>query len=159
MPLVSNSTRSNFPFTIDPLPTYTNGVGSNSSVDADTWNGLEAALYRVENHVQKTILFFDSADRHRVCLSGTATVSVSGTTTKQLVLLNFTAGQLAFLNGGVQRSGALILADAYGLTVSDDCTTDIILGVGVITVNIHRTDPTQFLSVGTYLVNLTILGY
>jgi hypothetical protein len=159
MPLINDNanTRSIYPRTLDAFPAKTNGVGSNSVIDANTWNNIESALYRLQSHTQKTVLFFDSADRHRVCVSGTTTISTGASLAT--LLLTPTAAQLAFLNGGVQRSGAMIIADVVSLNNSDDCTANVTLGTSSVTVTIFRTDPTQTFTGGSYLVNVTILGY
>jgi hypothetical protein len=155
----STNTRSLYPITLDSLSSFTNGVGSNSIINAETWNTIETILYRLQTHSQTIPLFFDSADRHRVCVSGTVFVSTSGNVASQIALSNFTAGQLAFLNGGVTRSGSLILADVFALDTTDDCTANVTLGNGVVSVTFRRTDPTQALSIGHYLVMVTVLGY
>lgn len=159
MPLVSDptNTRSSFPLSLDNLTLYTNGVGVNSVINGETWNNIMSAIYNIEKHTQRTLLFFDAADRHRVCISGTVSIS-PGTFTQLVVMGNFTAGQLAFLNGGIQKSGSMILADVIHLTGIDDCTTDVLLTPTTVQVYIHRTDPSQTFSGGSYLVNVTVLG-
>ena len=160
MPLINDNgnTRSIYPLALDSFPAKVNGVGSNSVIDANTWNNIESALYRVQSHTQKTILFFDSADRHRVCVSGTVNIS-PGASTATTVISSFSAAQLAFLNGGIQRTGAIILVDVVSLENDDDCTANFTPGLGVLTVDVFRTDPTQTFTGGLYLINVTILGF
>lgn len=153
------TTRSVYPRALDVLPSYTNGGGINSVINAETWDNIESALYRLQSHSQTIPLFFDSADRHRVCVSGTVFVAASGSVAAQLVLANFTAAQLAFLNGGTTRSGSLIVADVIALNTNDDCTTNVSLGTGLVSVTFRRTDPSQTLSIGNYLVMVTVFGY
>ena len=153
------TTISTYPNALDTFPTYTNSLGAISATSATIWNKIETALYRLQTHSQAIPLFFDSADRHRVCVSGTVFIAATGSTSQLVVMSNFTAAQLAFLNGGLTRSGSLITASVMAQDTTDDCTTDVLLGSSSVSVLFKRTDPTQLLSVGHYLISVLVLGY
>jgi hypothetical protein len=153
----AGNVRSIFPLTVDTFTARVNGGGNNSIIDAETWNRIETAILRAQRHDQSIPHFFDAADRQRVCLSGTTTIT-SGNTGYTHVL-SMTTNQRNQISNQLLEPRVMVIADAFCLTTSTDLTTEVaLISPGSVSVTVKRVDPTQTLPAGTYLTRVTVLG-
>lgn len=160
MSLISNSTLSGFPTTLDTFQPWSEGSGVNANFTADRVNKIEAALYQAQRHTQQVVqVVSNPEDRRRLILSSNlVTLAVSGSISLSLTL---SAVQQQFLGYQAWRQGNMVFADCYNKEGIVAVFTDIKLtDPATITVFARTLDYQNGTTVpaGTYQFKVTILG-
>jgi len=157
MALISNSDLSNFPYAIDSFSTAVDGLTVTSTIEASRWNKIEAAIYRLETHLQKTVHFLNGADRKLVRLD--TVVSVGSTTGSYYVDFQLTPEQKLLLNSQPFAFSNMIFADVYSYGGTREFFADIHpIEPDRIRVRFKRLDPSQTIPADTYHVRVSFLG-
>lgn len=171
MAAVSGSFASSFPNRLDSFTRFRNGTGLDSVLNANIWNKMLSASYRLEVHNQFIVRAGgeESTPRGRKRLFKLATHETLGTSTGFSVTIQLTAAEMKFMGNKPFRVGNLIMADVYALSGAAagnyfvaTCFPNGSINPSGLNISVTRIEPelrfTASVPAGIFRICLTIIG-